>query len=63
MDPTEALARARIQSRWLLNRTGSESRTELMDHADDLAEAFDALDRWICKGGFLPLQWEKAQRR
>lgn len=53
MDPNAALANARaittaILSGWLTEDGGYE-----------LAEAFDALDQWLTKGGFLPSAWAR----
>lgn len=31
-------------------------------YAEELAEAFQALDDWLSKGGFLPVAWEQARR-
>lgn len=29
----------------------------------EMAEAFEALDLWLCKGGFAPQQWQDSLRR
>ena len=52
MDPNAALNTARKAVQ--IARTGSDS----MDGwADDLLEAFEALDEWLTKGGFPPEEW------
>lgn len=63
MDPNEALKRAREAARILDNDrcVSRKAREELaveLDAMTDLAEAFDALDQWISKGGFLPDAWQ-----
>lgn len=56
MDPDAALATAR--SAIAAIRKGEDSHGEFMTDAhDDLADAFEALDGWITKGGFLPAAW------
>lgn len=54
MDPTEALAeiRAAIEEAEGNAPEGSEFEA-LIIH-------FKALDEWLCKGGFLPLDWKTA---
>lgn len=54
MDPDEALARAREASQRYVSVTTPDAR-ELA--ARDLVEAFDALDQWVSRGGFLPAAW------
>lgn len=51
MDPNEALRRVREHITHILNDDGDCDVTEL-------AEAFDALDGWLTRGGFLPAAWE-----
>lgn len=53
MDPNEALklARAAVQD--------YRDNHPANDAADALAEAFEALDGWLSKGGFLPAAWAK----
>lgn len=50
MDPDEALEKARDALKRHFARIGD-------DAADDLAEAFEALDGWLSKGGFPPRDW------
>jgi hypothetical protein len=51
MDPDTALDRMRAAAARILDR-------EVVDQdADDLAEAFEALDGWLRAGGFLPQSW------
>jgi len=57
MDPNESLKKARMAVRqW---RTAKfDSKTELASGME-LADAFEALDGWLCKGGFQPKDWDK----
>jgi hypothetical protein len=51
MDPNEALIKAReALKRYCVS--GDEAE------ASDLADAFEALDTWLSKGGFLPDAWK-----
>jgi hypothetical protein len=57
MDPDAALATAR--SALAAIRAGEDSHGEHMtDAKDDLVDAFEALDGWISRGGFLPAAWK-----
>ena len=58
MDPNEALDRLRafVQQVNLHGRFTTET-------VESVAEAADALDTWLCAGGFLPEDWAKAQAR
>jgi len=61
MDPDAALARIRELASGII--TGADS-LEMDDYdlsidGQDLAEAFQGLDEWIMKGGFLPKDWRK----
>lgn len=63
MDPELALRNCRKWALELVNlQDGSESGPLVMARMAELgvkmAESFDALDEWICKGGFLPKTWE-----
>lgn len=51
MDPNETLRRARNIAARAFDGGASFELAEL-------AEAFQDLDEWIMKGGFLPSQWE-----
>ena len=50
MDPNACLARI---------REIIEKGSHPLDHqdAEDLAENIDALDGWLSRGGFLPVEW------
>lgn len=37
-----------------------KSPAELANHADLLAEAFDAIDQWLVGGGFKPTDWRES---
>lgn len=63
MDPQATLNimldRARAVLEWCdENEDASEG---IEDDARELAEAVEALDAWISKGGFLPAAWDKAR--
>lgn len=47
MDPNETLIRLRKEI----------ANSDNLD-ADTLVELFEALDGWLCKGGFLPTDWQ-----
>ena len=52
MDPNEALA--------IIRAAAERYRDDLSTEVEDLApalEAFEALDEWLSKGGFLPGAW------
>lgn len=51
MDPDAALSRCRNAVIELAEGAGDRS------DVNEVVEAFDALDNWMCKGGFLPLNW------
>ena len=57
MDPNEALRRAREATRKVFETI--EGGSELRFASEDLAEAFEALDGWLSKGGFLPESWAR----
>lgn len=54
MDPDVALARIR-ESIIRINRS-----PQFVHHDDAMlvVEYFEALDEWLCKGGFLPEAWQ-----
>lgn len=58
MDPDEALKNAREAVRELI---GTEDGGAYNQDAavSALADAFDALDSWLSKGGFLPQDWQQ----
>ena len=53
MDPDEALKTARAAATYILSNGGHHEQCE------ELAEAFEALDGWLSKGGFLPKDWQQ----
>jgi hypothetical protein len=55
MDPNETLRRMRAAYAALLS--DNVSRKEADDAAEALADAAMALDGWMTRGGFLPLDW------
>jgi len=52
MDPNRALENAREAVRL------HGLKPDDLDAFDDLVDAFEALDQWLSKGGFLPKDWE-----
>jgi hypothetical protein len=64
MDPDEALKKAREVVQCI--RAMSEdsfhyyNTTHPFEAAEDLADAFEALDHWLSIGGFLPKDWDDA---
>jgi hypothetical protein len=57
VDPEQALKNARDAcERIVETEPGTVARD---DAAADLAEAFDALDSWLSRGGFLPRDWAR----
>lgn len=65
MDPNEALKNARAALKSFRAAEESDDSDEshsqaLIDAGEDLASAFEALDEWLMKGGFLPEWWAKA---
>jgi hypothetical protein len=54
MDPNTVLLRARSAAQAVLD-TPSNAYPEALV----LAEAFDALDRWLSNGGFCPKAWQR----
>lgn len=55
MDPDEALRVAREAAAAVIKYGNGASLS-----AHELAEAFQALDEWLTKGGFAPSDWRKA---
>ena len=51
MDPNETLNNCRGQARAILDRDATAD-------PEALAEAFDNLDAWLVRGGFLPQSWQ-----
>ena len=66
MDPTQTLAilNALVRRVRILQDTpddGGRSQyyvDELAQCAEDMADRMEALDEWLKKGGYLPLQWK-----
>lgn len=61
MDPDEALKKAREAAKGVIEGLSYEHRGQpsVEDYAGVLAEAFEALDEWLSKGGFLPDDWRR----
>ncbi len=62
MDPNQALINARVALLRLREVLADEDPPEPgseLAHAADLADAFEALDGWLSKGGFLPESWRQ----
>jgi len=58
MDPEAALKKIREAcDAYRAARELGNNREALM-HADNVADAFDALDGWLSRGGFVPKAWE-----
>lgn len=58
MDPNAALAKAR-EALVRFEEAYREQTTEEIIAAEDLADAFEALDGWLSRGGFLPEGWAR----
>lgn len=54
MDPNEALKNAR---KALETIRGDRDGVVTSDAHDSLADAFESLDGWLSKGGFMPNGW------
>lgn len=59
MDPTATLIAIRALVKVIHENNDSERWEEL---ATDLAEVAEALDGWMTRGGFLPVQWRSLLR-
>lgn len=44
--------------------TGDNAKAAALihDHAVRLAEDVEAIDKWLCRGGFLPQDWRRRKR-
>lgn len=66
MDPNEALRFARDAAARLIAQIDSAELLEEaeidFDDVDTLVEAFDALDHWMSRGGYLPAPWRLMKR-
>lgn len=56
MDPNATLARLR---ELVAELATAETNLHKADIADSLAEHLEALDNWLCCGGFKPEPWNK----
>ena len=54
MDPDECLLRSRQLAARIVNEEGTCG-----NDAVELAECFEALDRWLTRGGFYPRAWAR----
>ncbi len=60
MDPNSTYKILRDHVNALIELLGEmDDHDQLQDVADTVAEAFDALDDWMKKGGYLPNAWTK----
>jgi hypothetical protein len=58
MDPNEALRNARkALETYRAAQDVDDNTGEQLDAADELADAFEALNGWLSSGGFLPAAW------
>lgn len=57
MDPDTTLITARKALAEYHDALDTENTYEAQEHAERLAEAFEALDKWMTKGGLLPDAW------
>jgi hypothetical protein len=55
VDPDEALKKVREALKYY--RAMKAERND--EPGDDIADAFEALDQWLSKGGFLPDDWRR----
>lgn len=58
MDPNAVLAIARDRAASVIESADFSDARE-SEEAVELAEAFQALDEWLTKGGFKPREWAK----
>lgn len=59
MDPNECLKRLRECVRAMDEASTRMDSQRVLEEADELVEVFDALDGWLRKGGFVPLDWQQ----
>jgi hypothetical protein len=57
MDPNEALRLVRKAFTNMEQAGEDNDPSRFVMHAEDAREAFDALDGWLSRGGFLPRDW------
>ncbi len=58
MDPEQALKDARDALAGFRQGVCEDARWQL-EQAGQLADAFEALDGWLSRGGFLPSDWAR----
>jgi hypothetical protein len=58
MDPEKTLSTAR-EAAWELLHALDQGTPFDPEAAETLATAFDSLDQWLSRGGFLPRPWRK----
>jgi len=61
MDPEQALRDARAALAMI--RSETTDTQGIAEATDELADAFEALDGWLSKGGFLPIAWSKVDQK
>lgn len=60
MDPNEALKNARKAIAAMNAADERENQAAYVFAAMQLAEAFEALDNWMSRGGFAPQAWRQS---
>ena len=60
MDPDVALATLRDLARRATSGEPWNDSTEASDLAIEMAEAWEGLDEWLTRGGFIPAAWRAA---
>jgi len=63
MDPEAALAQARSACAQIGHQVDVVGKMPDDEDVDRLVTAFEALDEWLCKGGFLPDAWIRPYQR
>ena len=58
MDPDAALHDAHKALAEYRSAQDHENSGDAQTHAEELADAFEALDEWLTQGGFLPKDWQ-----
>jgi hypothetical protein len=61
VDPDQALKNAREAAQRYRASNEVEGERNGSEAAFDLVDAFEALDGWLSKGGFLPEDWAKGR--
>jgi len=57
MDPDTCLENCQLLAASILNLDDDDNVIDKAFAGEELAEAFNNLDEWITKGGFLPQVW------